>query len=305
MQFPSLLTQLINFGGTGIHTFIFTSGFGLYLSHLKKPLSYQQFLRKRVTKIYTPYIIVVVLSAVLSLFIPVYDNSLYAFLGHVFLYKMFDDDIIGSYGYQLWFISTIIQFYLVFPLLVQLKRLLKENYFIAIGILITICWGIIIYNNNLSETRVWDSFFLQYIWEFMLGMVCAERFFKNEYAFWNQKKTVLTLIALGGLCLYSLMALKFGALGRTFNDFPALFGYMALALLIFSFHIVWIDRSILFTAKISYPLFLIHILVLRLIQVTCQHYSVSFYWPAAIITLLLCYLAAILLYKIFKKVSII
>jgi len=304
MQLPSVIAQIINFGGTGIHAFIFTSGFGLYLSHLKKPLGYQQFLKKRTTKIYTPYIIVVILSAVLSLFIPIYDNSLYAFLGHVFLYKMFDDTIIGSYGYQLWFISTIIQFYLIFPLLVQLKRLLNETYFVMAGILITICWSMIIYHNGVSELRVWGSFFLQYIWEFMLGMVCAERFVNYGYAFWNQKKTILVIMALVGLTLYSIMALNLGAMGRTFNDFPALFGYMALALLIFDLHVEWINRLILFTAKISYPLFLIHILVLRLVQITHKYYGISFGWLASMITLLLCYLSAILLYKILRHFSL-
>jgi len=304
MHLPSVIAQLINFGGTGIHTFIFTSGFGLYLSHLKKPLVYQQFLKKRATKIYTPYIIVVILSAVLSIFIPIYDNSLYALLGHVFLYKMFDDTIIGSYGYQLWFISTIIQFYLIFPALVQLKKLLTDRFFIATGILITICWALIIYFAGVSEMRVWGSFFLQYVWEFMLGMVCAERFYRNGYGFWKQKKAVLIVIALVGLCLYGLMALRLGPKGRIFNDFPALFGYTALALLIFSLHINWVNRFILFTSKISYPLFLIHILVLRLIQITCEYFLFSFSWAVSIITLLFCYLAAFLLFKIFKQTKL-
>jgi len=301
---PSLVAQLIDFGGTGIHTFIFTSGFGLYLSHLKKPLVFPQFLKKRATKIYTPYIIVVILSAILSLLIPIYDNSLYALLGHVFLYKMFDDTIIGSYGYQLWFISTIIQFYLIFPALVQLKKLLTDRFFIATGILITICWALIIYFAGVSEMRVWGSFFLQYVWEFMLGMVCAERFYRNGYGFWKQKKAVLIVIALVGLCLYGLMALRLGPKGRIFNDFPALFGYTALALLIFSLHINWVNRFILFTSKISYPLFLIHILVLRLIQITCEYFLFSFSWAVSIITLLFCYLAAFLLFKIFKQTKL-
>jgi len=138
----------------------------------------------------------------------------------------------------------------------------------------------------------------------MLGMVCAERFYKNGYAFWKQKTIVLVLIALIGLGLYSLMALKLGAIGQTFNDFPALFGYTALSLLIFSLQVNWINRYILFTAKISYPLFLIHILILRVIQITCEYYGLSFGWVAAITTLLLCYLAAILLYKIFKQANL-
>lgn len=304
MQLPTLMTQLINFGGTGVHAFIFVSGFGLYLSHLRKPLSYQQFLKKRFTKIYVPYIIIVALSALVALFIPVYDNSLYAFWGHVFLYKMFDESIIGSYGYQFWFISTIIQLYLVFPLIIGVKKKMNDAAFILIGVLITICWGLFIFFINKSEFRIWGSCFFQFIWEFMLGMVCAERFYKTGYAFWNQKKITLALVACAGLCLYCLMALKMGVVGHVFNDIPALLGYTALGLLIFNFRAALINNFILFTSKISYPLFLIHILVLRLVQLTYQNLGLPFTWLAAIITLLFCYLAAIVLDKSFKKLGI-
>src|SRR3954447_25102936 len=71
----------------------------------------------------------------------------------------------------------------------------------------------------------------------------------------NPTKAVLIVIALVGLSLYGLMALRLGPEGRTFNDFPALFGYTALALLIFDLHINWVNQLILFTSKISYPLF--------------------------------------------------
>lgn len=295
------LASLINFGGTGVHAFIFISGFGLFLSHLAKPLSYKNFLKKRFTKIYIPYILIVALSALISLFIPVYDNSLYAFLGHVFLYKMFDERIIGSYGYQFWFVSTIIQFYLIFPLLVQLKKRIKESYFVIAGFLISICWAIFIYNAGIGEMRIWGSFFLQFIWEFMLGMVCAERFYRKGFAFWEQKLTILAFIAAIGIGLYSLMAIKLGVVGHIFNDIPAFFGFTAFGLFIFHLRAAWINRVILFTASVSYPLFLIHFLVLLLVVEACQYYGLAFSLPAAALTLLLCYLAAVLLSRLFRR----
>jgi peptidoglycan/LPS O-acetylase OafA/YrhL len=47
LNLPGAVAKMINFGGTGVHTFIFVSGFGLYLSHLRRPLSFVLFLRKR------------------------------------------------------------------------------------------------------------------------------------------------------------------------------------------------------------------------------------------------------------------
>lgn len=42
-----VLSKAVAFGGAGVHVFILCSGFGLYLSYLKKPLVYTDFLRRR------------------------------------------------------------------------------------------------------------------------------------------------------------------------------------------------------------------------------------------------------------------
>jgi len=129
LKMQDISGKLIAFGGIGVHLFVLLSGFGLYLSHINKPLPFLDFLKKRFTKVYFPYIIIVFGSAIIAIIIPIFKNSLYAFFGHVFLYKMFDESIIGSYGYPLWFISMIIQFYLVFTLLTILKEKINNKLF--------------------------------------------------------------------------------------------------------------------------------------------------------------------------------
>lgn len=42
------------------------------------------------------------------------ESRMGALFSHIFLYKMFVSDYEMSFGGQLWFISTIIQFYIVF-----------------------------------------------------------------------------------------------------------------------------------------------------------------------------------------------
>jgi peptidoglycan/LPS O-acetylase OafA/YrhL len=195
------LSKTINFGGTGIHTFLFASGFGLFLSHLKKPLGYGDFLKKRFTKIYIPYIIIVTVSALISLWIPIYQNNWNNYFSHVFFYKMFDSHLIGTYGYQLWFISTILQFYLVFPLIVKARQWLPGKNFLLAGLLISFAWGIAILLLHKEENRNWSSFFLMYLWEFMLGMYCAEIYLKKGIEFWKIKRSWLIVIAVAGLGL--------------------------------------------------------------------------------------------------------
>jgi peptidoglycan/LPS O-acetylase OafA/YrhL len=303
MSLPPILGRMIDFGGTGVHTFIFVSGFGLYLSHLRKPLSFLQFLKKRFTRIYIPYIIIVSASALLSLLVPIYTNSAYAFFGHVFLYKMFDDEIMSSYGYQLWFISTIIQLYFVFPFLIRIKERLGGWMFVLTGLAISIIWGIFVVSTRRAGMRIYNGAFFLYLWEFMLGMVLAEKFFVKGYEFWKMKIVYLVLLSVVGIGGYVLLAVLFGAYGRLLNDVPALIGYTCLSLLLYRCSLGFLNSFVLFAAKISYPLYLVHVLLLLLVLQGIHYYGGSFSWPMAILTFLLCLLAAYWLEKFFRWVD--
>lgn len=303
MVLPPMLARMIDFGGTGVHTFIFVSGFGLYLSHLRKPLAFPQFMKKRFTKIYIPYIIVVLASAFISLFIPIYTNSAYAFFGHVFLYKMFDDSIMSSYGYQLWFISTIIQLYFLFPFLVRLRVRVKDWVFVLIGLAISIGWGIFVVATRRAGLRIYNGAGFLYLWEFMLGMLLAEKFYVKGYAFWKMKIVYLVLLSVAGIGGYVGMAVMFGAYGRLLNDVPALIGYTCLSLLVYRCSLAFLNSFVLWAGKISYPLYLVHVLLLLLVLRGVQYYGGSFSWPMAIVVFLLCLLAAYWLEIFFKWVD--
>jgi peptidoglycan/LPS O-acetylase OafA/YrhL len=297
LNFSGNITKAIQFGGTGVHAFLLVSGFGLYLSFLRKPLNYSTFLNRRLTKVYTPYIIIVLLSALLTQFIPLFKSSWYALAGHVFLYKMFDNAIIGSYGGHFWFISTIIQFYLIFHLLAWLKKRTSNLAFLAIGIGISLAWGIIITLLDKSELRNWNSFCLQYAWEFMLGMVIANLVFtdklKFKFKYWH-------FLLMAGFCLpaYALLALKAGNIGKVFNDIPALIGYLAIAVFIYNLKLKPLNKFLLHTSKISYSFFLIHILINTLIINLSKSYNL----PVNLITILISFLISYVLAHLFSPV---
>jgi peptidoglycan/LPS O-acetylase OafA/YrhL len=261
------LGGILSVGGTGVHLFIVLSGFGLYYSYIRKPLTYSVFLKKRISKVYVPYIFIVLLSAFISLFIPIYQNSLYALGGHVFLYKMFDESIVGSYGYSLWFISMILQFYFTFFIIIWLKSKLKNRAFLLTGLLISISWAIIIILLNKQGERVWNSFFLQYFWEFSLGMVLAELMFKDEKLI-EKSTNQLFLFTVGSIScvLCGLLALKAGDAGRLFNDLFALVGSGFLVIFLFNLKIKPINRFFLFVGKISTAVYLLHIPIILTIS---------------------------------------
>lgn len=257
--------QLIFFGGTGVHLFILLSGLGLYLSYLNRPLPYLAYLKKRTSKIYFPYIAVVTLSAIISLVVPIYDNSLYAFGGHMFLYKMFDESIMASYGYPLWFISTILQFYLVFYILAFLARKTGNAAFLICCLALTMAWTFIVLSIGKESERVWNSFFLRYLWEFALGMVIADTLVRNQYDLRFKISSVwLLVVGVLNCALYAFLAMKGGAIGKLVNDIPALIGYSCIAIWIYQLGIGVINRFGLFTGRISYPLYLLHFLILLL-----------------------------------------
>jgi peptidoglycan/LPS O-acetylase OafA/YrhL len=259
------LDQLIFFGGTGVHLFILLSGLGLYLSYLSNPLPYLAYLKKRTSKIYFPYICIVVISALISLVIPIYDNSLYALGGHVFLYKMFDERIMGSYGYPLWFISTILQFYFIFYALVFLVKRLGNIPFLCLSLAISLAWTVIIIAFGKESERIWNSFFLRYLWEFSLGMVIASVLTRHDYRLPFKPRTAWFLVAgLINCALYAFLALKGGVIGKLMNDIPALIGYGCIAIWIYRVQIGAVNRFFLFTGRISYSLYLIHVLILQL-----------------------------------------
>jgi peptidoglycan/LPS O-acetylase OafA/YrhL len=116
-----VLSKALAFGGAGVHVFILCSGLGLYLSYLRKPIGYKDFLRKRFAKVYVPYAIAVLLWG-LWLLVSEGTFPVLEVASHLLLYKMFSVELDTSLCGPYWFISTIIQFYLAWPLIVRLVR---------------------------------------------------------------------------------------------------------------------------------------------------------------------------------------
>jgi peptidoglycan/LPS O-acetylase OafA/YrhL len=117
---PSWLMKATSFGGAGVHVFILCSGFGLYLSYLHKPLGYKDFIKKRFSRIYFPMAVVCLLTAVWMAYQG--KDVLMPLLSNLLLFKMFVPELESSMGGQMWFISTIIQFYVAWPLIVKLMN---------------------------------------------------------------------------------------------------------------------------------------------------------------------------------------
>lgn len=258
---PSVLHKATSFGGAGVHVFILCSGFGLYLSWLKKPVGYRDFLRRRFGKVWIPYIVAVLLWSI-WLLIAGGIFPLREVLSHVLLYKMFSTELDISLCYPYWFISTIIQFYFVWPLVVKLYRMGG----VILALVVSLSWSTLVGVLGYEDMRPWGSFFLQYLWEFCLGMWIAERIYKGKVFDVQQCKWWwLMLSAIVGVTLTGIMVWNGGFL-KLYNDIPSLIAYMSTLLLIYKLGCGFINKFFIWASGFGYELYLVHSLVFVIVS---------------------------------------
>lgn len=260
--------RAIAFGGSGVHAFLFLSGFGLALSANRR--EFRGFYRRRLTKILLPYYLFVTVLFVFNDSLGLYSDeqgTTYAYLGHILLYKMFDESIVASYGYHLWFMSTIVQLYLLFPALYMLKLCWGADRLMWLACAVSAVMTAFICTADLAQYRIWNSNGLVVLWEFVMGIWAADRYLKGWSPIWEVGRGVL--IAVGTAAVVVLLAaLVLGErLGRpdiaeVTNNPAAFFAYMAI--LIGTFQMAnrgWLPRLkwLLITISVfSYELYLIH-----------------------------------------------
>jgi peptidoglycan/LPS O-acetylase OafA/YrhL len=260
--------KAVSFGGCAVHLFFVLSGFGLGLTSLNMPM--RSFYQRRFIKILLPYFLFIVLVFVINHCYPIYPrDGFYALAGHLLLFKMFDERIFVSFGFHLWFISTIIQFYLVFPLLVRFKQRFGSGCFLGASLLVSVAWWLSISILGVADLMVFNASFIQFLWEFSLGIVFADLLTKKGSRFWEQDPRILIGASVLGAGLTAFLAIRFGQIGRVFNDIPAAISYVSLSSLCFLVcdrYLGMAKRLLIHISGLSYELYLIHMLVLVLVQ---------------------------------------
>ncbi|MCC6411239.1 MAG: acyltransferase, partial [Saprospiraceae bacterium] len=272
LDLPGFWGEAIVFGGSGVHLFFLLSGFGLGLS--AGPYFLTTFYRRRFFKIWLPYVLALSLSLLFAATLDWFPDGMQAWLAGVALYQMFVEKYIEAFGGHFWFISTILQFYLIFPLLRFFKIKIKNDVvFLGAALILSITWWCLVYGLGKGELRTWNSFFLQFLWEFALGMVLAERYRngKSFGAFWQFPVWMYLFAGVFFSALMVWMVHSWGDAGKIFNDIPAMIGYTALSLLVYRMVVILsppLLRLFLWIGGFSFSIYLVHILVLELCERT-------------------------------------
>ena len=252
---PKLLGYAANFGGAGVHLFFFCSGFGLASS---KYIDYVSFLKRRLNKVLVPYYFTITIIFLINIIVKIYPNGFPEYLSHIFLYKMFFSKYEESFGPQFWFISTIIQFYLVFPLLLWLANSGNYKTILIFTLAFSLIYSLIVSLSPYANERVFNGFFIQYLWEFMLGMTVAKTRSLNKLI--NQPITYYFIIAAICIPLTALLAIKGGRIGKNFNDIFSFSAYTSIVIILYRL-IKPFNKFILWISEFSYSLYLIHMFV--------------------------------------------
>lgn len=130
-------------------------------------------------------------------------------------------------------------------------------------IVFSMLWSTIVGLYGLEDERPWGSFFLQYLWEFGLGMWIAERIYEERIKIVDVREMKwwwLLVGTIGGMGLSAIMAWNGGWL-KLYNDIPSLFGYLSMALLIYKIGVKWLNVFFEWANGFSYELYLVHSLV--------------------------------------------
>lgn len=261
-----VLNKAVAFGGAGVHMFILVSGFGLYLSYRKKPLGYLAFLKKRFGKVYWPYAVAVLLwggwALLRSAAFPMKEVA-----SHLLLYKMFSSELDVSLCYPFWFISTIIQFYICWPLIVRLVRVGGGNTSVSgYGLLIS-GWATVVGMLGYEDMRPWGSCFLQYLWEFVLGMWLADKYASSSSkvnALLEDPKNLKWWWLIGGvvvgMSLTGFMGWNGGIL-KLYNDIPSIVAYLSCLLIVYKLGLKFVNKFFVWASGFGYELYLVHSLV--------------------------------------------
>ena len=204
------MSPLSNYAGIGVDIFLFLSGFGLTISHMKHKLSILQFYNKRLKKLYIPLWITLTVLFLMDFFI----------LHRSYPLRYIGESVVGIFrtanNYHevdspLWYFTMIAFYYLLYPLVFLKKRPWLSAFII---------FGITYFILHHTQVKLIESFgfYKIYTIAFPLGIIAAWAstravklkslaFYKRAEAFYHRNK--MTELVLRYPLLITLVAAFF------------------------------------------------------------------------------------------------
>lgn len=240
-------------GHYGVQIFVLISGFGLTVSMINRPRTWESFVLNRLKKLYP-----LLLSGILALFLGVIlmdsqlvDNYIMMELKPklLFIHTLIPNSGVSVNG-PWWFFALILQLYLLFPLLFQWFKKWKWKAFVTVcvvsyGLIFLFRYGLTLYEGSIVMMNAPG-----HLPEFCLGMMLALQ--KDQKIGWGWLVLAIVIFCLGNVyaLFYPFTFLAISVI--------ALFAYQGLKHLPIKKQ--WLSHPLAYFGSISMTLFAVHVL---------------------------------------------
>ncbi len=250
-SFAILTMALISLGTMGVNLFIIASGLGLSISANKKKSSYTKFLKKRVSRVF-PYYWLILFAILFFELSSGNQVNFFDYFLHFFGLNNFFPEYVLSISAPFWFIGTILQLYLLFPFIFKLSKKIHPVLILVFALLLKVFLDPLIIN-------FFDGgrFFTEYIIDFAIGIVIGNMIFKKPFRLSILKFIpifaifVLTIATIISTNLYSIYPLFF----------PLIFQLAAalLFIMLFYFGNLFSNKKLLYLSSLASLSFIVYL----------------------------------------------
>ena len=205
------------FSQFAVPVFISISGFVLARNY-RFDFSLIKFYKKRIHSIIPQYLIFSVLYTVFNNWAVIQSNPLKSNFA-----LLLNNILHSDASYHLWFFSIIIQFYILYPLIIKIyafcKRIDKAEFLLALLLIIQILWMVGIHSSSFSFIKL---NFISFLFYFGLGIYASDHF--DQFRKSANRLTPIYLIMSLALTLGSSFFIIIGlTTGYSYNSIPAYF----------------------------------------------------------------------------------
>lgn len=235
----------------------------------KERINFKEFYIKKIKRVAVPYLVWSILYLFFYIFVMKYypANTLLSL-------QLFDFLVLGKSAYHLYFLIILIQFYLVFPLVLKLRNIRSEyyipvivaNYFLQIGFNYWIGKAIFPVFPSIVNTYFWYFFILNSA--FLIGLIYPKPLLKN-----NGFRIGVTLLGLASGIYYVYISLQMELQRNVISTFHLPSWYLYTFIISFVFLAVFpkvikeqslSGRFLKEISRHSYGIYFIHPLILTL-----------------------------------------